>query len=544
MTRTERAIGLLALLAVACGGPETSTGPALPGEPSGSEPAARAAPAAAEGPEARAAKRFDKLAKDLEGLGKERPVDARWLEGELEAVLALDPAHPAARFNLAVLGAQNGGSAEQACQAYEAILDDAPGFTPAAENLAFCYIDSGEVDDATEIYREQIEKDPKALTSRLAMARILMRRGQHKPAIQLCRKVLQRKADAVEAFRVLAHSYRAMNDPSMAELIIGRGLKIEPDDVELHYLTAKLLLDRGELSAGINKLKHVISLKPKWLKARAELADILIGFNDWGNAAPHFEAITKEAPADRAAQLGLAVCYKGMGRYEDADQIFGRLLQKDPDDADALWNQAMLYWHNLRRYDEAISLLIKFESNAPSGDRDAARVPKLRKRIEREKRDVEARRAREEKERKRAQAIAAACDAVATGRPPKAGAIGSDEERIKAAWDLLLVTAVTKLQEGDIAGGKNAAECSLAIVPTSAGPGKVACAQLRVNWVQLQDQAGLLTTAGGFRAARKTIGEALACDPENPDAQVFFEQLGTLIEQMEAEQGAAGPGGR
>jgi len=174
-------------------------------------------------------------------------------------------------------------------------------------------------------------------------------------------------------------------------------------------------------------------------------------------------------------------------------------------------------------------------------------VPKILKRIEREKKDVDARRAREERERKRAEAISAACRAVAGGQPPKAEAIGSDEDRIKAAWDLLLVGAVTKLGEGDVASAQNVAECSLAIVPKTPGPGVVACVQLRVNWVQLQYQAGLLMTTESLRTAKNTIGDALECDPENPDAQVFFEQLEAMIQEAEAAAGGGGgeamPGG-
>jgi tetratricopeptide (TPR) repeat protein len=529
---------LAAVSLASCGGGGATGGPAVAGVgPSGAGDSSAAR--LPEGPEAKAARRFEQLAKELEELGSDKPINSRWLADELQAVLALDPNNPAARFNLVVLNLRNGGSPQQACQAYEEILDDAPDFGPAAENLAHCYVEAGKLDTATRIYQEQMNKDPKALTSRLAMARILQRQGKHKPAIGLCRKVLQRKADAVEAFRVLAESYQAMKDPSMAELIIGRGLKIEPDDVELHYLAAQLLLDRGELAAGINKLKHVLRLKPNWLKVRAELAEVLISYNDWGNAAPHFETVLKEAPGNRAGRLGLAVCYKGMGRYDEADKLFDELLRADSNDADALWNKAMLYWHNYGRHDQAIALLQRFEGNAPSGDEDAARVARLVKRLQREKKDTEARRVREERERKRTAAIAAACDAVAAGRRPPAAAIGGTDDRIRAAWDLLLVTAVTRLQEGDTAGGQNAARCALAIVPKTPGPGMGACAQLRVNWVQLQDQAGMLTTVTAFQAARRTIAEALECDPENPDAQVFHEQLGQLIEQLKAE-GATG----
>ncbi|MFC1611620.1 tetratricopeptide repeat protein [Myxococcota bacterium] len=488
-----------------------------------------------EGPAGKAARHFTKLSKDLETIDDDKAIDADWLERELRTVLDLDPDHSGARYNLVILREKNGGAPP--CDEFEAILDANPNFAPAAENVAYCRVEAGEVDDAAEIYEDLIKADPKALTSRLALARILQRRGQHKPAIELCRKVLQRKADAIEAFRVLAHSYRARGDAAMAELIIGRGLKISPDDVELHYVTARILLDRGELVAGIAKFKHVLKLKPKWLKVRAELAQLLLRFDDWGNALPHFEAILKEVPADRGAQLGKAVCATNLGRYDEAEVVYKALLGKNPQDAEALWNWGMLKWRHRKDYDAAMELLNKFEDAAPPGDKDIGRVGRFIKKIDREKKDVAARQAREQRERKRREAIEAACDAVAGGRKPNAAAIGSDDERIKAAWDLLVVTAVTKLQEGNAAGFKDFAECALAIIPETPGPGMVACAQLRVTWVQMQDQAGLLMTSQDFKRAKKTIAKAVECAPENPDAQLFMEQLGELLKQAEAGEG-------
>ncbi|OGR10510.1 MAG: hypothetical protein A2341_09500 [Deltaproteobacteria bacterium RIFOXYB12_FULL_58_9] len=517
---------------VGCGGEQASTGPAQVAAVVEEGPKKKPPE---EGPEAIAAARFDKLAKDLEDLGHEGSIDRSWLESELRAVLKLNPDHSTARFNLAMLEGKDGGGDK--CAMYEAILDDDDGFAPAAENLAACKIEKGDVDGAAEVYREIIKKDPKALTSRMALARILQRRGEHKAAIELCRKVLQRKADAIEAFRILAESYFAIKDVSMAELIIGKGLTMKEDDVQLHYLAAQILLQRGQLAGGIAKLQHVLKLKPKWLKVRGELAQLLVSNDAWGNAMPHFEAILKEAPNHRPSRIGFAVCATHLGRYDESEKIYKDLLAKDANDVDGLWNYGYLLWRHLKKYDDAMAMFTRFEK-AVGDDKKAAAVGAIVKKIDNEKKNIAARQAREERDNKRRQSIDAACAAVASGGKPDAAAIGSDDDRIKAAWDLLLVTAVAKAQEGDTEGFRNFGECALAIIPETPGPGMVACAQMRVNWVQLQDQVGLLVSPDDLRRAKKTIAKAVECDPENPDPQIFLEQIDGLI--LQAEEAAKG----
>jgi tetratricopeptide (TPR) repeat protein len=536
--RTTLSLRLLLLLATglspACGGEQAAIPEAKPAAPVGIEPAPTAveAPSKPEEPGDPAAARFAKLAKDVEDLGRNKPINRAWLEGELKEIARLDSEHVAARFDLAVLREKDGQVAE-ARRVYEELTEEDPKFYPAAENLAYHLVAAGKVDEAKEIYSRIIAADPKAPTSRLAMARILQRDGQHPAAIELCRKVLQRKADALEAFRILAQSYIETGDSSMAELIIGRGLKVDPDDPQLHYLAARILLERGKLADGVAKLKHVIRLKPDWLKVRAQLADIALTYSDFGNAAQQLEAIAKVAPNDRATRLGLALSYKGLGRAADAEKILKEMRAQNPKDADVVWNLAMLFQLG-DRYDEAMGALKEFQGIAAGGDKDAARVPELVAALDKRKKDTAERQAREARERKRKEAIAAACAAVAKGEKPDADAIGPEGDRIKAAWDLLLVQTVTELQGGAVEQARNSAECALAVAPSTPGAGATACAQLRVNWVQLQDQAGLLGTAESYKAAKRTIEDAVKCDPENPDAQLFLQQLDELIKGAEA----------
>ena len=472
------------------------------------------------------------LAKELEDHPADKSFDGAAVESQLQAILKANPKISGARFNLAVLQAKRGDKAG-ARKAYQAILDDDPKFVPAMENLAALSVSEGDIAGATATYQKIVQADDKNQTSRLALGRILQAQGQHEEAIKLCRKVLQRKADEIEAFRVMAQSYEALGNIPLAELIIGRGLKVNKDDPQLHYLTASILLDKGDLTSGLAKLKQVILLKPDWLKPRARLADIALTYRDFGSAAQQFEAILKQIPNDRAAKLGLAVSYKGLGRYDQAEKLYKELVSNDSRDFDAWWNLAVLYQYNTNEFDKAIQAYESARGVAPASDKQAETIPAKIDTVKKLKADDTARKAREERERKKQEAIAAACQAIAGGGTPNAEAIGGEQERIKAAWDLLLVTAQGKIVAGDIANGAAAAKCALGIVPMTPGDGAVACDQLRTNWIQLQAQNGLLGTVEALKNALVTVDEALKCNPDDPDPQIIKQQLEQAIQDQQ-----------
>ncbi|MEZ4272652.1 MAG: tetratricopeptide repeat protein [Myxococcota bacterium] len=467
---------------------------------------------------------FAKLSEEVSSAPQDSSIDPDWLKSKYQEVLALNPDHLPARFSLAVLEEQ-AGRTEAALEQYRQINKDDPGFAPAAENLASYWVLEGDIPRATSLYKQIIERDPKNLTSRLSLARLLSQEGEYTKAIELCRQVLQRKADAAEAFRILAKSYKSIGNMPMAELVIGRGLKVNKDDVELHHLMAEILWSVMTWQ-GVSKLKEVVRMDPKNVSVRAELAAIALKYLDYGNAAQQYEAIAKQKPDDRATQVGLAVSYKGLGRYDQAEKIYQQLLRKDKDDLDALWNLAVLYHHNLSRYDEASKYYREYKSAAPRDDKKAAEVNQMVAEIEKAKSNQAAEQARLERDRKRQEAVDAVCSKVAGGGNAAAeiAGLGGEQERNDIAWQLF-TNGQGLMQTGDLPGGEVQIECALAVIPDTPQAKAGTCAPMYVLWTQILYQLNRLNEASS------AIDKALVCDPSNPDAGLIRQQLDEITAQ-------------
>ncbi len=524
------ALLLVAATTVGCGGDEAAPPPTAGPKKEKPKKAEKSHAQVAKEKQDKAEALFKKISGEIDKLDRDQPVDPLWVSQQLMKVVKLNPNHHVARYNLAVL-ALRAGKRDAARKHFEAVARSNPEFAPARENLAHFAVGEGKLEEARKVYAYFMKKEPANITSRLGMARLNVIDGKYQEAIDLCRKVLQRKADAIEAFRVLARAYRAVGNTPMAELIIGRGLKVDKDDPELHYMTAEILAEKASLAVYVDKLKEVIRMKPDWLEVRAKLAAIAVEYRDFGNASIQYEAIAKEKPKDRPTMIGLAVSYTGLGRYDKAEKLYLELLKRNKKDLDALWNVAALYHNRLHKFPEAKKYYKAFAAAAPEGDENKKSVPKLIKAIVVIEKDDKARKDREERARKKQEAIDKSCELIASGQPPGdwAEAIGKEEDRIETAWGLL-TKASEAIVAGDIATGDAIFDCAVGIIPDTENSKIQGCAPMRIVWTR-----DVLYPLGRLDDAIACIEGAIVCDEVNADAHLIRDQLVALQAQLAAE---------
>lgn len=107
-------------------------------------------------------------------------------------------------------------------------------------------------------------------------------------------------------------------------------------------------------------------------KAHQLLAEALMEQGQAPEAVQEFEiaaAIFARSPEFPSGQLiELGVGYERLGRWEDAEHLYCRILERKPGEADALWRLGVVRWAQDRRYD-AVSLWKQVLSVAPDHGR-------------------------------------------------------------------------------------------------------------------------------------------------------------------------------
>jgi predicted TPR repeat methyltransferase len=113
----------------------------------------------------------------------------------LEAVLAADPDHVAARYKLANLQ-KEAGDLDLALANYARVLQRSPGHAEALNNLGAVRQARGELAAAEACYRESIEHAPLLVAPALNLARLLQELGRSEEAARVCAAAEARGLDA------------------------------------------------------------------------------------------------------------------------------------------------------------------------------------------------------------------------------------------------------------------------------------------------------------------------------------------------------------
>lgn len=110
--------------------------------------------------------------------------------------------------------------------------------------------------------------------------------------------------------------------------------------------------------------RHLLGVRPDHRPAKLRLAQLLLQQIQPAEASRLFEELEAASDGDPAVSLGLARCYIGLGRREEARVLLDGLLEREPDDPTALLERGKLALTE-RHLDEARVWLVRATSRAP-----------------------------------------------------------------------------------------------------------------------------------------------------------------------------------
>ncbi|GHB17976.1 hypothetical protein GCM10007094_02090 [Pseudovibrio japonicus] len=109
-----------------------------------------------------------------------------------------------------------------------------------------------------------------------------------------------------------------------------------PDDVELLFKMATIMLRNGDLREAVAHLRKVLFMKPEHLAARANMGNALLLLGYLEQAKEAFDAVVEAEPNNRNALYGLATILIKMHGHAEAEPYARRLVQEIPGSAAAL----------------------------------------------------------------------------------------------------------------------------------------------------------------------------------------------------------------
>lgn len=288
---------------------------------------------------------------------------------EVDTVLRLAPNAPLGIYLSAVLHAR-AREWQPADQALQRIQSQLPNIPDGLLLFATVKREIGQMEQAEDAARRHVARHPEDLRGVKLLATLEAQRGAADAAAGTLDRLAQRGGADAEAYDMLGRAHALMGrrqealdafakaaerapdnagilarlavarlstgDPAGAQQAAQAALARDPNQPGAREILASAALARGDLAAASAELER---LGPA---ARGgELAGVLDGTIrlvrlDFDGAKSAFEAVLRDHPASVRARLGLARIAALQGNAEQAERLFGEVLEREPGNPEAL----------------------------------------------------------------------------------------------------------------------------------------------------------------------------------------------------------------
>jgi tetratricopeptide (TPR) repeat protein len=110
----------------------------------------------------------------------------------------------------------------------------------------------------------------------------------------------------------------------------------EPDNYTVHMIKSEILADRGQIEEGITLLNKIIEKGDATPQIYLSMANIYMDAKEYSKAEESLLAALKVFPEHEDLTFTLGATYEKMGRSDLAEEIFKKIINKNPDHDKAL----------------------------------------------------------------------------------------------------------------------------------------------------------------------------------------------------------------
>ncbi|MGB8493433.1 MAG: tetratricopeptide repeat protein [Candidatus Acidiferrum sp.] len=169
------------------------------------------------------------------------------------------------------------------------------------------------------------------------LGQVYVRNAEFAKAELTLKRALNLKPDSPETLSLLAEVYSAQQKPVDALDLLVRAHKLAPENTDVIYYLARVSMSQNYYEDSIPLLETGLKIAPQRMDLHAALGESYFMSGRAEKAIEEFKQLTEMDPTARSyAFLGL--CYRQLGRFDEARTYFQEGLKKDPRNPSCLFN--------------------------------------------------------------------------------------------------------------------------------------------------------------------------------------------------------------
>ena len=164
-----------------------------------------------------------------------------------------------------------------------------------------------------------------------------LRSQKHAQAEEVLQRAIALKPDSAETLYLLAVVYSDQRKDVQALELLVRAHKLASQNTDIIFLMARLSMMQSYFEDAIQVLEEGVKIDPKRADLHAALGESYFTVGKVDRATQEFDTLIQLDPSARSyAFMGL--CYRHLGRFDDAKRYFNLGLKSDPRSASCLFN--------------------------------------------------------------------------------------------------------------------------------------------------------------------------------------------------------------
>lgn len=168
-----------------------------------------------------------------------------------------------------------------------------------------------------------------------------LRGGQPEKAQEVLNESLRLQPQSADTLYLLAQAAADMQQDVDALELLVRARKIAPKNTDVLLLMARLSMKQSFFEDAIELLKQGLTIDAKRPDLHASLGESYFTVGKVDEAIAEFKTLMTIDPSPRSYAL-MGLCYRHLGRYDEAKRYLNQALSSDPNNLPALFNLAFV----------------------------------------------------------------------------------------------------------------------------------------------------------------------------------------------------------
>ncbi len=246
------------------------------------------------------------------------------------------------------------GDLDGASDIYREILKLNPRNLQTLHNYALLLLQTGNITEAINRFNEVLAIHPEFSDAHCNLGSALACEGRHVEAIASFKQALKLRTEYPAAWFNLANAFREIGNLKDAERAYNQFLKLNPDHAEAHFNLAIVLSDQGRYQEAYSSCKKSIDLNPDHAEGHYNIARLLTRIDRFEEAVRAYTRAVEIKPDYADAHFNLGKILHDRGRYDEAIVAYRKTIQTQPAYMKAYINLGIALSHQSRD-EEAIT---------------------------------------------------------------------------------------------------------------------------------------------------------------------------------------------